>query len=204
MKTKLLTVLAVLCALTTTAFAQVAQPEAQPWVPGRPARELPRGEGGVFVQPGQPGPVRRLPGSPPPGPPLDAESVNYQIRIQWKQAGGGSNALQISTAEGSFTVTSAQTSSVKINNAEIPITLNFRGDLELLSADKARLKIFLGRTVPYVTGATGGPASPMNYQQTQQMQLGLDSTVVVTFGKPLVIQADEREEITLTVKRLDG
>ena len=178
MKTTLLTVLAVLCALTTTAFAQPL---------------------------GQPPPVRR-PGSPPPGPPLDAESVNYQIRIQWKQAGGGSNALQISTAEGSFTVTSAQASSVKINNAEIPITLNFRGDLELLSADKARLKIFLGRTVPYVTGGIGGvpSAMPMNYQQTQQMQLGLDSTVVVTFGKPLVIQADEREEITLTVKRLDG
>lgn len=176
MKTTLLSVLTALCTLTLTAHAQV---------------------------PGQLPPVRRLPGSPPPGPPLDAESVNYQIRIQWKQAGGGSNALQITTAEGNFTVSSALPSPVKINNADIPVTLNFRGDLELLSAEKVRLKIFLGRTMPYVTGNMSGGPGGANYQQTQQIQLGLDSTIVATLGKPLLIQADEREEITLTVKRLD-
>jgi hypothetical protein len=93
---------------------------------------------------------------------------------------------------------------VKINNSDMPITLNLDGDLELLSPDKARLRIFLGRTLPYVTGTITGAPGAGNYQQTQQLQLGLDSNVVITFGKPLVIQADEREKITLTVKRLDG
>lgn len=178
MKTILLTMLAALCALTTT-----------------------------FAQPvGQPPPMRRLPGSPPPGPPLDAESANYQIRVQWKDADGGSNLLQIVTAEGGFKVNTAQLGKVKINNSDMPITLNLNGDLELLSADKARLKIFLGRTLPYVTGTTMAPGAGgfVPSSTFQQLQLGLDSTVVVTFGKPLVIQSDEREEITLTVKRLDG
>ena len=154
--------------------------------------------------PGQLPPVRRLPGSPPPGPPLDAESVNYQIRVQWKEAGGSSNQLQIVTAEGNFKINTAQVGKVKINNSDLPITLNFSGDLEVLSADTARIRIFLGRTLPYVTGTTTGAPGGMIHQQVQQLQLGLDSNVVVTFGKPLVIQADEREEITLTVKRLDG
>ncbi len=179
MKATLLTVLAVLCALTTT-FAQ-------------PVGQLP--------------PVRRLAGSPPPGPPLDAESVNYQIRVQWKEAGGGSNLLLIVTAEGNFKVNTAQLGKVKINNSDMPITLNLSGDLELLSADKARLRIFLGRILPYATGTvtmTPGGMMPVGANSTyQQLQLGLDSNVVVTFGKPLVIQADEREEITLTVNRLD-
>jgi len=176
MKTTLLTLLAVLCVATTTAFAQPL---------------------------GQPMPVRRLPGSPPPGPPLDADAANYQIRVQWKEAAGGSNLLQIVTAEGGFKVNTAQVGKVKINNSDMPITLSLNGDLELLSADKARLRIFLGRTMPYVTGTSSGGPGGGSFQQMQQLQLGLDATIVVTFDKPLVIQSDEREEITLTVKRLE-
>ena len=62
------------------------------------------------------------------------------------------------------------------------------------------MKVFLGRTVPYVTSTyNSGPGqSSSSYQQ---MRVGFDSAFTVTFGKPLVIQADQNGEISVLVKR---
>jgi len=60
--------------------------------------------------------------------------------------------------------------------------------------------LFLGRTVPYVTGSFSGPGGGSSYSQ---LSVGLNSNFMVTFGKPLVIQADDNGEVTLLVKRME-
>jgi hypothetical protein len=154
---------------------------------------------GVAVGPSiaaPPGPPP-TPAAPQPAPAKDA--MNYVVRVKWIDGKGTTNQLQVLTTEGSFSLDSIQPG-VKINNSEVPITLRFKGTLTALGPEKGQLQLFLGRTVPYVTSTfagTGGATS----SSYQQLQVGLSSTFVVTFGKPLVIQADGNEEITLLVKR---
>jgi hypothetical protein len=138
---------------------------------------------------------------PPPvqAPPPVTNTVNYAIHIQWKTAKAETNTLMVLTTEGQFSLDSVQAKKVKINNNEIPVTLRLSGTLELLNPDKGRLSLFLGRNVPYVTSVNvGGGTSTSSYQQ---MQVGLKSTYIVTFGKPLMIQSDDNEEVTVLVTR---
>ena len=130
----------------------------------------------------------------------DKEAVNYVIRVMWKQVKGETNSLQVLTTEGGFSLDTVQPGKVKINNSEVPSTMKLSGTLNLLSPEKGRLKLFLGRTVPYVTGTfTGaGGASSSSYQQ---LSVGLDSTFIVTFGKTVVIQSDGNEDVSILVKR---
>ncbi|MFO1513625.1 MAG: hypothetical protein U1F83_12020 [Verrucomicrobiota bacterium] len=145
---------------------------------------------------------------PPPPSPSTAQTQapatntpNYAIQVQWKTAKAGTNSLRLVTTEGQFSLDGVQTNRVKINNNEIPVTLRFSGMLTVVNPEKGRLNLFLGRTVPYVTGVNvGGGATAATYQQ---MQVGLNSTYMVTFGKPLVIQSDDNEEVTLLVTRLE-
>jgi hypothetical protein len=126
------------------------------------------------------------------------EAVNYVIRVQWKD---GSH-LQILSAQGNFNLSTFLPERVKINDSEIPISVSFKGDLRLLSPEKGQLNIFLGRSVPYVTSSYGtGKEKSSSYQQ---MQVGFQSTFTVTFGKPLVIQSDTKEEVTVLVKRAES
>lgn len=133
----------------------------------------------------------------PPAAPKDA--VNYIVWVHWKDAKGTTNHLQVLTTEGSFSLDTMQPG-VKINNSEVPITLRFSGTLTVLSPEKGRLQLFLGRTVPYVTSTTFG-ASGTSSSSYQQLQVGLSSTFVVPFGKPLTVQADANEEVSILVKR---
>jgi hypothetical protein len=137
------------------------------------------------------------PAMPPQMPPRPA--VNYLIRVEWKDAKKGTNALQIVTTEGSFQLDTIS-GAVKINNSDVPTTVKLSGSLAELSPDKGRLQLFLGRTVPYVTSTFSGPGSGSSYSQ---LSVGLNSNFVVTFGKPLLIQADDNGEVTLLVKRVD-
>ena len=90
---------------------------------------------------------------------------------------------------------------MKINNNDVPVTLKLSGTLTALSDEKGRLQLFLGRTVPYVTGTVGfGPSASSSYQQ---LSVGLDSTFVVQFGKPVIIQTDESGQISVLVKRIE-
>jgi hypothetical protein len=130
------------------------------------------------------------------------EIVNYVIRVEWKDGKKGTNALQIVTIPGSFELDTVS-GAVKINNSDVPTTVKLSGSLTELDSEKGRLQLFLGRTVPYVTStfAGSGGASSSSYSQ---LSVGLNSNFVVTFGKPLLIQADDSGEVTLLVKRLDN
>lgn len=154
-----------------------------------------------FGAPGQPG----LPPRPFQPQAQSAEAhkppVNYIIRVEWKEPKEDKKYLEILTTEGSFNLNTIQKNPVKINNNEIPITLKFSGTLTPLDDQKGRLQLFLGRTVPYVTGTSGGVNAFSSYSQ---ISVGLDSTFVVPFGKPQVIQSDENGDISILVKRVEN
>jgi hypothetical protein len=145
-------------------------------------------------------PAPPRPVMPPPIPVPAREPVNYLIRVEWKTPEGDPKSLEVLTAQGNFSLNTLQKNPVKINNNDVPITLKFSGSLMELNDAKGRLQLFLGRTVPYVTGTSGsGPNATSSYSQ---MSVGLDSTFVVQFGKPVVIQSDENGEISVLVKRV--
>ena len=113
----------------------------------------------------------------------------------------GPQSLEVLTTEGHVELDTLQKNSVKINNNDVPVTLKFNGTLNAINDEKGRLQLFLGRTVPYVTSTSGsGPNAMSSYSQ---LSVGLQSTFVVTFGKPIVIQTDENGEISVLVKRMD-
>jgi hypothetical protein len=139
--------------------------------------------------------------STPLSPPAFTNTSNFAIQVQWRTSKTETNTLKLLTTEGQFSLDSVQTNRVKINHNEIPVTLRFSGALMVLSPEKGRLNLFLGRSVPYVTGVN--VASGSTSSTYQQMQAGLNATYIVTFGKPLIIQSDDNEEITLVVNRLE-
>ena len=151
------------------------------------------------------------PALPPAGAPRVAsppttstnEPANNVISVQWKDTKMGNIFVQMMTAEGPFNLDALEHSTMKINGPDIPTTFKLSGNLTLLGPEKGRLKLFIGRTVPYMTGASKGPGgtTPSSYQQ---LSVGLDSTFIVTFGKPLVIQGDENGQISILVKRDEG
>jgi hypothetical protein len=149
-----------------------------------------------------------LPALPPPGsilpPPPSAVArtpANYLIRVEWKEPKGETKFLEVLTAEGHVELDTLQKNSVKINNADVPVTLKLNATLTPLNNDKGRLQLFLGRTVPYITGTSGsGPSALSTYSQ---MSVGLESTFLVKFGTPEVIQTDENGKITVVVKRME-
>jgi hypothetical protein len=150
-------------------------------------------------QPFRPPPVMP-PGAPPPAAAPAKDPVNYLIRVEWKEPKGDPKSLEVLTTEGNFQLDTLQKNSVKINNNDVPVTLKFSGTLKELSDEKGRLQLFLGRTVPYVTGTSGGgPNASASYSQ---MSVGLDSAFIIKFGKPVVIQTDENGEISVLVKRI--
>jgi hypothetical protein len=145
----------------------------------------------------QPAPLMPPQSSPPAAA---KERVNYLIRVEWKDPKGDPKFLEVLTTEGSFELDTVQKNSVKINNNDVPVTLKFSGSITDVTDEKARLQMFLGRTVPYVTGTSGfGPSMASSYSQ---MSVGLSSAFVVKFGKPAVIQNDENGEISVLVKRI--
>jgi hypothetical protein len=117
--------------------------------------------------------------------------------VDWHGAQGETNSLEVLTTEGQMEFDGLQKNPVKINNNEVPATLKLTATLKALSEEKGRLQLFLGRTVPYVTGSSPGGSSSYS-----QMSVGLESTFLVTFGKPVVIQSDANGTITVLVTRL--
>jgi hypothetical protein len=144
-----------------------------------------------------------VPGHPPgPAPEAAKDPVNYVIRIEWHSEKENLKFLQLLTGEGQFELNTIQKNTVKINDNDIPITLKMSGSLTALDGDKGRLQLFLGRTVPYVTGTAFGlgKTSASSYSQ---MSVGVNSTFIVKFGKEQTIQADETGEISVLVKLAD-
>src|SRR5271154_191896 len=125
-------------------------------------------------------------------PPDTNAPANYVIKVLMKDAKGSDSSLQVTTIDGPFELDTLQKNSVKINNTDIPATLKMSGELTTINEHKGRLKLFLGRTVPYVTGSFNNGMS----SSYSQLSVGLDSTFVVTFGNPLVIQVDDSGEVS--------
>jgi hypothetical protein len=143
-------------------------------------------------------------GQTPPSSAAPADTnapVNYVIKVQAKDAKGNVNTLQVTTVAGSFELDTIQKASVKINNADIPTTLRMTGTLTPMDEQKGLLKLFLGRTVPYVTSTINNGSVMGASSSYSQMSVGLNSTFVVAFGKPLVIQVDDSGEVTVLVTR---
>ena len=141
---------------------------------------------------------------PPPGsqarPDEAKPAVNYVLSIQWREAKGTTNSLEVLTTAGSLSLDSILPNKVKIDDNEVPTTLSLQAELTELSPEKGRLKLFLGRTVPYVTGSSSSPGGG-THSSYQQLRVGLSSTIIVTFGKTAVIQSDSNEEIAVLVTR---
>ena len=146
------------------------------------------------------------PATSPDRPPAAAntnEPANYVISVQWKDTKLGSSFVQMMTADGPFNLDALEHNTMKINGPDIPTTLKLSGELTVLSPEKGRLKLYIGRTVPYMTGSSQSPGGNTS-SSYQQLSVGLDSTFIVTFGKPLVIQGDENGQISVLVKRDEG
>jgi hypothetical protein len=134
--------------------------------------------------------------SSPEAPPPPAHHVSYVVHVDWKSQPGGSNSLQIVTAEGTFRLDGTQSSTAKVGDAEVPVSVNVNGDLKALDSEHGRLQLFLGRTVPYLTQGGRSPDS----SSIQQRQEGLSSTFIVTFGKPVLLQKDGNGAVTVLVE----
>ena len=134
-------------------------------------------------------------------PRAEHDPVNYLIRVEWKAPNSESKFLEVLTAEGQFDLDTIEKTPVKINGNDVPTTLRFNGSITPIhGGDKARVKLFLGRTVPYITSSGNGPGAMSSYQQ---MSVGLNSTFIVTFGTPVVVQNDENGQVSVLVKRQD-
>ena len=136
----------------------------------------------------------------PGAPPAIADTtlpVNYLIRVEWKEPKADPKFLEVLTTDGNFDLDTIQKESAKINNADVPITLKCSGTLTPLDDKKGRLKLFIGRTVPYVASTFPGGGSSY-----QQLSVGLQSTFIVEFGKSQVIQSDENGKVSVLVKRM--
>ena len=143
-------------------------------------------------------PTENSAGSPPTA---TKAAVNYTIRVGWQDVKNGTNALQVVTGEGSVELDTIA-GAVKINDSDVPTTVKFNATITELTPEQGRLQMFLGRTVPYVTSSFGGPGA-MKSSSYSQLSVGLQSTFIVTFGKPLIIQTDGNGEVSVLVKR-DG
>ena len=132
-------------------------------------------------------------------PAVAKKAVNYTVRVEWKDAKKASSSIQLVTSEGQFELDTLS-GTTKINDSDVPNTIKLNGTLTELNPEKGRLQLFLGRTVPYVTSTFAGPAG-RNSSSYSQLSVGLSSTFIVTFGKPLIIQTDDNGTVSILVKR---
>ncbi len=131
-------------------------------------------------------------------PSSERPPVNYVVRVDWISPKSGTNFLQLIATEGTFKLNGSQPSAVRIGDSELPVSVNIDGNLKALNSEQGQLQLFLGRSVPFVTHSGGPPGSA----SVQQRQDGLTSTLVVTFGKPLLIQKDGNGEVSISVERV--
>jgi hypothetical protein len=175
MPLKTTSLLSVLLFASIVAFAQpTPQLEPRP-IPGRPSH-------GVEATPAKP-----------------QDTANYIITVKWTDPKDQTKTIQLITSEGSFTLDTIQ-SSVRIDDNDIPTTVSCNGTITPVNTEKGVLKLFLGRTVPYVSSTYSGGAGKTS-SSYQQLRVGLSSTFTVKFGKSVVIQSDENGEVSVVVKR---
>jgi len=136
------------------------------------------------------------PADAPPKP-----KVNYRIHLEIKEGKESPMEISVVASEGKVRSQMINPKRVVIDDREIPSTLEFTATLSPLEADRCQLNLFLGRSLPYVTGKSTGPGGQTS-SQYQQMHLGLDTTVILQVGKPLVIQSDSTQQVKVTLERV--
>jgi hypothetical protein len=124
--------------------------------------------------------------------------ANYRIHLDWHDTQDETNSLEVLTTEGQVEFDGLGKHSAKIGSNLVPTTLKLTATLKAVNTEQGKLQLYIGRTVPYVTSTSPGGGSSYS-----QMSVGLESTFLVTFGKPLVIQSDANGTITLLVTRLN-
>ena len=185
-----------LLAAVTTALAPAQQPSLLPAPPPPPAPARP--------------PAPMLPSAPvrAPRPGFQPEAVvrrpelpktNYRLRVEIKEGKDAPVEISVVTSEGKVRTQVMNPKRTVIDEREVPSTLELTATLNPLEEDKCQLSLSLGRTVPYVTGRMMTPGGGV--PQYQQMQLGLDTTVILQVGKPLVIQSDPTQQIKVTLEK---
>ena len=149
---------------------------------------------------------------PPASPDLRAESAegttNYLVTLELKPATGDSRQWKYVTTEGTLDISTVSEEGVAIDQHAVPVSMSFTATIRAITENKCHVKLFLGRSVPYVTGFTnsGSPAGGgprVTRSQIQQIQVGLSTAVVLESGKPLVVQDDDGQRVTVTLTRLD-
>ncbi len=157
----------------------------------------------------------RMPMNPPPARPglappalrnqepdaVVRSKTNYRIRLEIKEGKEAPIEISVVTADGRVKTQMMNPKRIVIDDREIPSTLGFTGILTVLGSNKCQFNLFLGRTIPYVTGTHKGPDGKTT-SQYQQMQVGLETTVILEVGKPLVVQSDPSQQVKVTLEKV--
>lgn len=124
---------------------------------------------------------------------MSSNTVNYLLALELDPVKGEPRQWKYVTTEGDLAISSLSKEGVRMDDHEIPVSVSFDATIQALTEEKCRVKLFLGRSVPYVTGRS----------TVQQVQVGFSGTVVLESGKPLVVQDDDSQRVTVTLTRLD-
>lgn len=126
-------------------------------------------------------------------------AADYTVVVTWKTKDGDTDQfLQVMTTEGGFQVNTVLPHLAMVAGAHTPESeVSFHGELKAVASNRAKLSADLSRSVPAVE-AYAGSSRVAGYQMHQE---SLSSTLIVTFGKPVVIQRDGNGEISVLVTR---
>ncbi len=127
--------------------------------------------------------------------------ANFRIRLEIQEGKEAPMEISVVTADGRVKTQMVSPKKTVIDDREVPSTLDFTGTLTALDSDQCQFNLFLGRTIPYVTGSHKGPDG-RSVSQYQQMQVGLETTVILQVGKALVVQSDPLQQVKVTLERV--
>jgi hypothetical protein len=184
------TLVLILIAVSGTALAQ-PQPPAAPQVPVAAPPQPTRLGPARPVAPREPGEAVSRPAAP---------KANYRLRVEIKEGKDAPTEIAVVTSEGRVRLQMPGLKRTVIDDQELPSPMDLTATLQPLEEDKCQVAFFLGRTFPYVTGRNI-TAGGKGVSQYQQMQLGLETTVILQVGKPLVVQSDPSQQVKITLDK---
>jgi hypothetical protein len=185
---KLILVLLTTVVATLARAQQTPLPPVAPPPPGQPERPVSLRVRTIEHQ------SENLPARTAPSP------ANYRLRVELKDGTNAPMEICVVTSVGRVKTQMVNPKRTVIDEREVLSTIDLTANLSPLEGNKCQLTLFLGRTVPYETGRVTGPGGKST-PQYQQMQLGLDTTVVLQVGQPLIVQSDPTQQIKVTLER---
>lgn len=137
------------------------------------------------------------------GEPVVEGVVNYRITLEIKEPGLEARVWKYVATDGDLEINSLMRETVKIDADQLPRVVTLNATLRTVSEDTCRVKLLVGRTVPFVTGVSGSAGAATTRSQIQQVQVGFSGTVLLDMGKPLVVQDDDSQRMTVTLERMN-